>query len=113
MSWQVRGGRRYYYHAIKRNRRTVNHYLGSGPLAEIAAARAESRALARKRHRQEVEALRHCLDPLAALTAVVAAGADQLLEASLRGQGFYQSSRRWVGFRRVRSLANTDSTACR
>jgi hypothetical protein len=57
--------------------------------------------------------LRQCLDPLAALTAAVTVGVDQLLEASLRGQGFYQSSRRWVGFRRVRSLANTESTACR
>lgn len=43
MSWEARGGQRYYFRALRRGGRTVKEYYGTGPAAELAA-RQDARA---------------------------------------------------------------------
>ncbi len=64
MSWEIRGGQRYYYRARKIGGRVVKEYVGKGPSAEIAAlqdswARQDraAGAVARRAERAGLEAL--------------------------------------------------------
>ena len=53
MAWEQRGNRRYYYRKRRAGRRVVSEYVGSGELAETAAAlhalERESRRARRRR----------------------------------------------------------------
>src|SRR5262249_13337398 len=107
MSWQVRDGNPYYYLATRQNGRPLNRYMGRGPIAELAAAEAESRKAERNLVRQEIRVTQDCLIPLDKFVAELDEGVKRLLEAQILGAGYYRSYRTWRGARRVRSLAAT------
>jgi len=62
MGWERRGGGMYYYRKRRQGDRVVSEYVGSGPLAALAAAfdqlRREEQSLQRERMQQEHEAIR-------------------------------------------------------
>ncbi len=107
MGWQGRDSRRYFYLARRRNGRQENVYFGRGPLAELAAVQVEEGKSRRDEVRQEIRTMRDELRTLDSLIATVDQGAARLLEATLLGQGYYRSHRRWRGARRVRNLTRT------
>jgi hypothetical protein len=106
MSWQTRAGHRYFYASERKNGRTVNRYVGRGPVAELVAAHAEDRKQSRARSRQELRAARRHLTEFDSLVTQLDLGAQKLLEAHLRSAGYYRIHRVWRGKRRARSLAS-------
>lgn len=59
MAWERRkNGKRYFYWGRKINGRVVKEYFGSGPLAELAAQRLESRKLERQQRREQLQKLK-------------------------------------------------------
>jgi hypothetical protein len=107
MGWQGRDSRRYFYLARRRNGRQENVYLGKGLVAELAAAKLEEDNSRRDQVRNEIRAARDELRALDSLIATVDRGVARLLEATLMGQGYYVSHRRWRGARRVRALSSS------
>ncbi len=81
MAWEHRDGRRYLYRSVRRGRRVVREYLGTGPIADLMASELdEVRLVARdaaQRDREQFETLRLRID--AVTTPPI--GADQLLRA--------------------------------
>ena len=93
MSWIQRGPHTYYYRSVRHGGRVTKEYLGTGPLAELAAAadveQREERDAARAVWRQEradLEALDQQLDAWWNASRV-------LLTATLYTEGYYQHDR--------------------
>jgi hypothetical protein len=91
--WDVREGRRYYYRSVRLGNRVVRQYVGTDPLAELAAtadalkrAQRRSQAEARRRDRALLE---EADGPLLELNGV----ADLLTRAALTAAGFHQHER--------------------
>ena len=95
MAWERRGGRTYYYRAVRDGDRVKKKYLGVGELAE-ALARSDgtirrARELERARWRAEAERLEALAAPVLRLDE--AAGA--LLRAELVAAGFHRRKGVW------------------
>ena len=95
MGWESRGScrSRYYTRSKRANGRVVREYVGTGPVAELAAAadalrRADRRAAAEARRAEEAS-WREALAPLLELGHV----ADLLARAALLAAGYRQHAR--------------------
>jgi hypothetical protein len=92
MPWQQIGRRRYYYRSEWAGR-PVRRYIGTGPVAELAAAADDLRKLKRAIATREREAKQArwqaALGPLLDLCS----GTSLLIKATLLGAGYYQHSR--------------------
>src|SRR4051794_40117551 len=90
MAWEVRNGLRYYYRAARREGRTIKHYVGRGPAAELAA-RLDARA--RRERARAAEALRaeegRCAEADRA-SGEFDAMYDLLVSAALHAAGFHR-----------------------
>src|SRR5438874_11562057 len=93
MAWEKVGGRRYYYRNRRDGRRVVREYVGSGPVAELAATgdalRRVEKEAARRRRQAERAARERAEAPLLALCELT----DVLTRASLVLAGFHQHDR--------------------
>ena len=94
MAWERRGGRgRYYTRSTKVGGRVRREYVGTGLLAELAAAEdalhREARERAAQDRRSERERLAELDAPLLALTAM----GDALVAAALMVSGYRQHKR--------------------
>jgi hypothetical protein len=102
MPWLHQGTRKYFYRARRINGRILRQYLGSGPLAEQAAAEIEQCRAQRRADAQlaREETLRHeeASAPLAELCRLT----DLLMRAALISQGYHQHCRGAWRRRRVR-----------
>ena len=95
MGWESRGScrGRYYTRSKRANGRVVREYVGTGPVAELAAAadalrRADRRA-AMEARRAEQASWRAALAPLMELSRV----ADLMARAALLAAGYHRHSR--------------------
>jgi hypothetical protein len=109
MSWEVKGRCRFYTRTLRRSGRFVRQYLGTGPVAELAAAADELR---RGRQRAQGQARKaeqarwqQALLPLQQLTG----GADLLARAALVLSGYHQHAR--GAYRRHRNVRNQTGDA--
>jgi hypothetical protein len=93
MAWEQRGSHTYYYRSVRRNGRVTKDYLGTGPLAELYAAKDVERQAQRQ---AEAEAWRQEQAALDALDQQIDAWWDMgtvLLKATLYTEGYYQHDR--------------------
>jgi hypothetical protein len=95
MGWEVRGCCRFYTRSRKVAGRVVREYVGTGPVAEIAAAadglkRADRRAVAEARRAEEAS-WQAALAPLLKLSRV----ADLMARAALMASGYHRHARTW------------------
>jgi hypothetical protein len=104
MAWVRRRNQRYYYHAVCRDGRSVQVYVGRGPVAELIAAHVERAKVERQAAREAVESARRELAPLEAMMDQLGRGCDELVEAGLRSLGYYRCCGHWRGRRRVKAL---------
>ena len=93
MGWEHRKrGGLYYTRSKRTSSQMVREYVGTGRLAELAAAMdAEQRRMReeeRQRRKQETQAVSTALEALAAAT-------DELLASTLRGAGYHQHKGQW------------------
>ena len=93
MSWAQRGPHHYYYRSVRHGSRVTKEYMGTGLLAELAAAEdAEQRAdrqaarAAWRQERADLEALDRQLDVWWNVGTV-------LLKGTLNAEGYYQHDR--------------------
>ena len=107
MAWEVRGSRRYYTRSRKVAGRVVREYIGTGPVAEIAAA---ADGLRRADRRAAAEALRGeqarwqaAVAPLLELSRA----ADLLARAALLAAGYHRHSR--SSWRKKRYVHDNDN----
>src|SRR5262249_54852216 len=93
MPWEQVGQRRYYYRNLRISGRSVRRYVGTGPVAELAAAADELRKLkwaieARERQGEQVRH-RQAEGPLLSLCGAT----DVLSRAALVAAGYHQHDR--------------------
>jgi hypothetical protein len=93
MAWEQRGSRRIYYRSERDGRRVRRVYLGSGPVAELAATldelrRAERRAEAQARRAEEARR-----SAAAALLERLVHAAGLMAEAALERAGYHRHDR--------------------
>ena len=108
MAWEARGGRRYYTRSRRVNGRVVREYVGTGAVAELAAAadalrRADRRA-AMEARRAEEAGWRAALGPLLELSRA----ADLMARAALLAGGYHRHFRTW---RKKRYVHDNDNAA--
>jgi hypothetical protein len=110
MAWEARsrGRGRYYTRSRKVAGRVVREYVGTGPVAELAAAadalrRADRRA-AMDARRAEEASWREALAPLLELSRAV----DVVVRAVLLAGGFHRHARTW---RKKRYVHDNDNAA--
>src|SRR5262245_116663 len=105
MAWDQVGRRRYYYRSEWVAGRSVRRYVGTGPVAELAAAADELRKLKRviAAREQKAEQARHhqAEAPLLALCGLT----DFLTRATLVTAGYHQHDR--GAWRRCRDFKRT------
>ena len=106
MGWEVHGRCRFYTRSRKVAGRVVREYVGTGAVAELAAAadalrRADRRA-AMEARRAEEDRWRAALGPLLALSRV----ADLMARAALLAGGYHRHARTWRKKRNVNSDDN-------
>jgi hypothetical protein len=95
MAWEQRGHHHYYYRALKVLGRVYKEYVGTGPLAEIAAERdalaREARADARESQRREQADMRALDVPV----ETFADSLETLTRASLLLAGYHRHHGEW------------------
>jgi hypothetical protein len=108
MGWEARGcsGRLYYFRYRKVDGRVTREYVGTGPVAELAAAadalrRADRRAASEAR-RAEQARWAEATAPLKELSRAV----DVVVRAALLAGGFHRHARTWRKKRNVNSDDN-------
>jgi hypothetical protein len=94
MAWETRGrnGRRYYYSARWSGGRSLKHYFGNGPLAELAA---EFDAEARRQRVAEADAVqaeRSRLEPAERAMRALDAACELMLAATLTAAGYHREN---------------------
>ena len=93
MPWEQRGKRRYYYRAVRIAGRPRRTYVGTGIVAEMAAAADQQRRLQRQRQREEWEAavaeINQTTGPIAELNEDL----ELLTRAAFLTAGFHQHVR--------------------
>ncbi len=94
MAWEQRErGGLYYTRSRKVDGRVVREYIGTGPLAELAA---EADALERRRREEEAEAWREERERMEALEAPIeelCEAAEVLSQAALYAAGYHRHNR--------------------
>ncbi len=93
MGWERRGNQLYYYQASKIGGRTVKHYVGTGPLAELVA---EEDTGHRGQREVEAETWRQEQARLTSLDDMVTTCCDSstvLAKAVLYAAGYHQHDR--------------------
>ncbi len=95
MSWEVRGNHRRYTRSTRRDGRIVREYVGTGPVAQLAA---EADRLERAAHRKAAEARRaervqwgHA----SALERELEQVTDHLVRAALAAAGYRRHGGEW------------------
>jgi len=107
MAWETRSGRPYFYHSARVDGRVVKDYVGTGPLAELAA---KLEAQDRRRRREAAEALR--VDQarvllVEAASAALDAAVDGLVAAALLAAGYHRHN--YGPWRRRRAARTSDA----
>ncbi|MDC3224898.1 hypothetical protein OAU26_08195 [Mariniblastus sp.] len=93
MSWEVRGGMRYYTRSSRVNGRVVREYFGGGALGEVAA---KLDAAAKTRRQRELDRVRELECQANDFDEVIAAfdsSVDALARAMLIDAGYHQHNR--------------------
>ena len=107
MAWEARGSRRYYTRSRRVNGRVVREYVGTGAVAELAAAadalRRADRLAAAEARRAEAASWQAALAPLLELCRV----ADVMARAALLAAGYHRHSR--CSWRRRRHVHHDDN----
>lgn len=95
MAWEKRRGKEYYYRKIRIGDRVVSEYVGTGPVAEAAAAIDERERLAReeareqwRRERERQRAIDEAVDRACRLTRT-------LVDAVLLLRGYHTHRGQW------------------
>jgi len=107
MGWESRGGRRYFYRAGRVDGRVVKDYVGTGPLAELAAKLEAQDRRRRREATQALEAERARLAPAEAASAALDAAVDALVAAALLAAGYHRPN--YAPWRRRRAARTTDA----
>ena len=93
MVWEQVGSRRYYYRSQWVKGRSVRRYVGTGPVAELAAAaddlRKLKRVIADREQKAEQARWQTALSPLIGLCS----GTGLLVKTTLLGAGYSQHAR--------------------
>jgi hypothetical protein len=93
MSWERVGSRRYYYRSERVSGRPVRRYVGTGPVAELAAAaddlRRMERAIAAREREAEQARFREAEAPLLRLCGLT----ELLARAALVAAGYHRHDR--------------------
>jgi hypothetical protein len=94
VSWETRRGRgRYYTRSRRAGGRIVRQYVGTGPVAELAAAADALRREGRRARAAALQAERARWEAARAALRRFAAGADLLTRAALLAAGYHQHDR--------------------
>jgi len=107
MAWETRSGRPYFYHSARVDGRVVKDYVGTGPVAELAA---KLEAQDRRRRREAAEALeadRARAAPAEAASAALDTFAGDLVTAALLAAGYHRPN--YAPWRRRRAARTTDA----
>jgi hypothetical protein len=95
MGWETRSGKRYYYRSLWRNGTCVKEYVGTGPVAEVAAridavagAERAARRTARDTRANGVATVARALAPFYALV-------DSVLAIVFAQAGYHMSRKNW------------------
>lgn len=93
MGWETRGGANYYYTAERINGRVVKRYVGSGPVAELAA---QLDAVSRSERDDAAETVKRERDALSELESALMSlheFADAVTTAALIAAGCHRPKR--------------------
>jgi hypothetical protein len=93
MTWQQVGPRRYYYRNQRVAGRSVRRYVGTGPVAELAAAADDLRKLKRAVEAREQKAEQARWQTTQSPLLNLCTGANLLTKATLLCAGYHQHSR--------------------
>jgi hypothetical protein len=93
MPWVCRGGKRYYYRTVRKGRRAVRQYVGTGPAAERVAAADELRKVQRLRDARELRDEHEQLIRAQAALVRFCGATDILVRAALVAAGYRQHAR--------------------
>ena len=95
MAWETRNGNRYYYRSVRGGEKVRKEYVGTGPLA-LLAAKADEEALTAHRERRERErAELERLEALAAPVRELDEKAEVLARACLVAAGYRRRKGQW------------------
>ena len=95
MAWETRNGNRYYYRSVRDGEKVRKEYVGTGPLALLAAEADETRRLLRQRQReQELEELER-LREADALAERLFEDVEALARAVLVASGYRNHKGEW------------------
>ena len=93
MGWEVRGSRRYYTRTRRAGGRLVREYVGTGPVAEMAAAADAVRQAQRRAEAEARRAERARWEAALAPLEELCLASDLLVRASLTAAGYHQHDR--------------------
>lgn len=95
MAWEQRKAYKYYYQSVWEDGRTVRKYLGRGANAARVAAEVADRQGERACTRQVCLLWSKKMDEMDAPIRQLRKLANQIMQADLLADGFYQSGRVW------------------
>jgi hypothetical protein len=93
MPWERVGQKRYYYRNLRVSGRSVRRYVGTGPVAELAAAADELRKLKRAIEARECKAEQARWQTTQSPLLNLCTGANLLTKATLLCAGYSQHAR--------------------
>jgi hypothetical protein len=95
MAWETRNGNRYYYRSVRDGEKVRKEYVGTGPLALLAAETDEARRILRELQReQELEELER-LREADALVERLFEDVETLIRAVLVAAGYRNHKGEW------------------
>jgi hypothetical protein len=96
MPWVQRKSKRYYYRSFRERGRVRTVYVGTGEVAEHAAAEDRARRAARAAEQAGLRAARQSFDGVDGVIDRAARATDAIARANLMFTGFYRQERgRW------------------
>jgi hypothetical protein len=95
MAWETRNGNRYYYRSVRDGDRVRKEYVGTGPLALLAAEADEARRLRRQRKRERERAELERLREADAVVERLCEDAETLARAVLMASGYTNHKGEW------------------
>jgi hypothetical protein len=101
MPWEQRGDKRYFYRCGRRNGRSCRVYVGTGPVAELAAAIDDLARLKRESERRDLHAEQARLAGVERLLHELGQGIELLSHGALIAAGFHRHARGVWRLRRV------------